>query len=110
MDLNLTYSPLYLLIVIPLAAFLAWWMYRGTQDTLPRMGRIFLTIFRFVVLSLLAILLLEPLLSSKKVIVFPPIVALVQDNSESLLIQRDSTFVKEELKGLLKQFEQEFAG
>ncbi|MEO0895712.1 MAG: hypothetical protein AAFY71_04910 [Bacteroidota bacterium] len=108
MDLNLTYSPLYLLLIFPLAALLAWWMYRGTSEMMPRLPRILLGIFRFIVLSVLGILLLEPLLSSQKVIVFPPIVALVQDNSESLLIQKDSAFIKQDLKEALKQFETDF--
>jgi len=108
MDLSFTFSPLYLLLIIPATGALAWWMYRGTRELLPRGIGLTLGIFRFVVLTWLAFLLLEPLLTSQNVIVYPPIVSLLQDDSESLMIQKDSAFVKNEYKGLLKDFTSSF--
>lgn len=108
MNLSFNFSPTYLLLILPLAALLAWWMYRGTKEFLPRTWGMVLGIFRFIVLSILAILLLEPLLTSQKVLIYPPIVALLQDNSESLLIHKDSAFVKNEYKNKLKGFAEAF--
>lgn len=108
MNLSFNFSPTYLLLILPLAGLLAWWMYRGTREFLPRTWSIVLGAFRFVVLTILAILLLEPLLTSQQVIVYPPIVALLQDNSESLLIQKDSAYVKEEYKDDLTKFANAF--
>ncbi|MEM7372856.1 MAG: hypothetical protein AAF587_29815 [Bacteroidota bacterium] len=108
MNLSFSFSPAYLLLILPLAAGLTWLMYRGTKDLLPRAPRIFLSVFRFVVLSLLGILLLQPLLNSLQKISFAPIVAVLQDTSESLVIQKDSTFVREQYPGLLREFLGEF--
>ncbi|MCI4671349.1 MAG: VWA domain-containing protein [Bacteroidia bacterium] len=108
MNLSFNFSPYYLLLILPLAGLLAWWMYRGTREFLPRSWGMILGAFRFLVLSILAILLLELMLTSQKVIVYPPIVALLQDNSESLLINKDSAYVKEEYKTQLKEFMGDF--
>lgn len=83
-------------------------MYRQTEALLPRVPRIMLAAFRFVVLSLIGLLLLEPLLDSMNRLEFPPIVAVLQDNSESLVIQKDSSYIRatypQELKNFLGDF------
>ena len=85
-------------------------MYRGTRDLLRRGPQWLLTIFRFVVLTVLGILLLEPLLTSLTKLTFPPIIAVLQDDSESLVIQSDSAFVRNEYPALLGSFLAEFEG
>ncbi|TAE50175.1 MAG: hypothetical protein EAZ89_12615, partial [Bacteroidetes bacterium] len=110
MNLTFTYSPWWLLLILPLAALLSWLMYRGTRDQLPRTVRILLATFRFVVLSVLGLLLLDPLLVSLTRVTYPPMVALLQDDSESLRLNRDSAFVKEQYPGLLKGFMGAFEG
>ena len=102
MDFAFTYSPWYLLLIVPLAGALTYWMYRGTRDLLSRGQHVVLNVFRFVVLTLLGLLLLEPLLTSLTKLSFPPIIAVLQDNSESLVIQKDSTFMREEFPGQLQ--------
>lgn len=86
-------------------------MYQRTKDLLPRAPRIVLSIFRFVVLSVLGLLLLEPLLNSLNRLQFAPVIAVLQDDSESLVVQKDSNYVKEEypqaLKGFLSAFSEE---
>ena len=108
MEFSFKFSPLFLLIILPVAALLAWFMYRGTREYLPRIPGIVLGVFRFLVLGLLGLLLLEPLLNYLTKITYPPIVAVLQDATESLVVQKDSNFVKEEYPQLLQQFSQSF--
>ncbi|MEM7655876.1 MAG: hypothetical protein AAF399_07090, partial [Bacteroidota bacterium] len=104
MNISFQASPFLLLIIVPLAAGLSWWMYRGTSELLGRFPRLMLTAFRFVVFTILGLLLLQPLINSQERLSFAPIVAVLQDNSESLIIQKDSNFVKEAYPDLLNNF------
>lgn len=104
MNLSFTYSLWFLLLILPLAGGLTWLMYQRTKDLLPRAPRIVLSVFRFLVLSILGILLLEPLLNSLDRIQFAPIIAVLQDDSESLVIQKDSNFVRNEYPQALQSF------
>ena len=111
MDLSFEYSPLYLLLILPIAAGLTWLMYRGTRDMLPRWAQVLLAAFRWGTLVLIGLLLLEPLLTSLSRLSYPPIIAVLQDQSESLVIQRDSAYVqgpfREELSAFLDRFDED---
>lgn len=102
MTLTQIESPWWLLLIIPVAALAAWWMYRRTKDMIPGTMRWILMGMRFVALCIAGWLLLQPILRSLTTITYPPIIAFLQDDSESLAIQKDSTFVKETYPGLLK--------
>ncbi|MDX2247592.1 MAG: hypothetical protein SF052_12485 [Bacteroidia bacterium] len=104
MNLSFTYSPAWIFLIVILAAGLTWLMYRETKGLLPATPRLLLGIFRFLVLTTIGILLLQPLISSFSKITFAPIVAVLQDNSESLVIQKDSSFVRSEYPGKLSEF------
>ncbi len=104
MDLSFTYSPWFFLLIVPAAAGLAWWMYRGTKDQLPGSLRWVLGGLRFIALALLGGILLQPLLTANQKLTYLPIIAVLQDDSESLRAQPDSTFVKTEFPGILQQF------
>ncbi len=104
MTVTLIESAWWLLLILPLAAFAAWWMYRRTRDTLSRPIRWTLTGLRFLSICLAAWLLLQPLLRSSKTLIYPPILAVLQDDSESLVIQRDSVFVRTQYPDLLDAF------
>lgn len=104
MNLSFTYSPAYIFLIIVLAAGLTYLMYRSTRELLPRLPRILLGIFRFLVLTTIGILLLQPMISSFTKISFAPIIAVVQDNTESLVIQKDSNFVRQEYPSILSNF------
>lgn len=41
---------------------------------------------------------------------YPPVIAFLQDNSESLLVQKDSAFVKNEYPALVKDLQGQFSG
>ena len=104
MSLSFASSPFYLLPVFLIAGGLTWLMYRGTQDMLPRLPRTLLSLFRFVALSLIGILLLQPMLNATSKLLSLPIVAVLQDHSESLMAQKDSAFVRTEYPTLLSRF------
>lgn len=59
--------------------------------------------FRFSVVTILSFLLLSPLLKSIHREVEKPIVIIAQDNSESLIIGKDSSFIKKEYKQNLQK-------
>ncbi|MDX1908329.1 MAG: hypothetical protein SF053_14935 [Bacteroidia bacterium] len=104
MEFAFHHSPWWLLLILPAAGALAWWMYRPTRDMLPQGVRWALGVFRFLILALIGILLLDPVLTSLRRIVRPPVVAVLQDVSESMVIHRDSAFVRTEYPPLLKSF------
>lgn len=60
--------------------------------------------FRFVVVTLLALLLLSPLIRMVSRIVEKPLIVIAQDNSSSILLNKQAAFYKEEYPKALKQF------
>lgn len=104
MEFSFSYSPAWLLLILPVAGLAAWFLYRNTRGILSSPVRWMLTAFRFVVLALLGLLLLEPLLSTLNKLRYPPVIAVLQDDSESLRVHRDSAFVQKDFPTLLKSF------
>ncbi len=87
--------------------------FRNTRDHLPK-KLIYLTAFvRFFVVSLMAILLLSPLVQTTSKQIEKPILIFAQDNSKSLELISDSTYYRSEylseinnfLKNLSSKFE-----
>lgn len=108
--LEFIYPP-YLLIFIALgAAGIAWLMYQRTADSLSPRVRWGLTVFRFLVLFIAGALLLEPSIRSTTRQVSAPVIAIVQDNSESLVIQRDSNWIRQSLKPALNKLMESLKG
>lgn len=103
MTLTQIESPWWLILILPVAAAAAWWMYRKTRDMIPGPMRWVLMGMRFVSLCLAAWLLLQPILKSIRSVTYPPIIAFLQDDSESLVIQRDSSFMTGEYPQLLNE-------
>lgn len=104
MEFSFGFSPWWLLPIVLAAAVLAWWMYRPSRDLLPPRWRWALTVVRFFVLLTATALLLQPLISTLKKVVYPPVVVVLQDHSESLSVNRDSAFVRGQYPDLLKDF------
>jgi hypothetical protein len=71
-----------------------------------------LSIFRFLAVTIVAFLLLEPLLRYSKQEVEKPIVVLAIDNSESMVNAKDSAFVKNQLakalNGISEKLQEKF--
>ncbi len=83
-------------LVVVLATAAAIFFYRHTLPPVSRARRIILTVLRSLVLSLLALLLCEPLIRLTSSSTHPPVLALLIDDSKSMTIvdrrgNRDST-------------------
>ncbi len=79
------------LIALGLSALL---YYRNARESFPTWVNFSLGFFRFVVLSSLGFLLLSPMLKSWKTEVQKPIILFLQDQSQSIRLNADSTFYK----------------
>lgn len=68
---------------------------------------------RFLSVTMLALLLLEPLIQTEEQIIEKPIIVIAQDNSESIRLSKDSTFYKttyqENLKAFKSKLEEKYA-
>lgn len=104
MNITFGYSPYLAIPIILLAGLASYLFYRQTRDLLSGWTQLLLGLFRFFVLSIIGILLLQPLLSSFAKVSYVPIVAILQDVSESLVIHKDSAFIKEKYPEDLKEF------
>jgi hypothetical protein len=60
--------------------------------------------FRFLVITILSFLLLSPLIKTISREVEKPVIVVAQDNSESLVVGKDSAFYKKEYKQNLQKF------
>lgn len=93
-DFSVAAGIVVLLVVLATAA--AIFFYRHTLPPVSRSRRIVLTVLRSLVLSLLALLLCEPLIRLTSSSTHPPVIALLVDDSKSMTItdrrgSRDST-------------------
>lgn len=91
---SLWLTPLCLLLGAILALVL---YYRNTGEDFPRRLIWLLSAFRFVSASLLAFLLLSPMLKTLVRTTEKPTIAIGIDNSASMLLSPDSTFVRDSL-------------
>lgn len=108
MTISFSSSPYYLILICLIALGLTYLMYRSARDILPRGVRWGLSVLRFLVFTMVGLFLLQPLINTLNKISYPPIVAVLQDATESLVIQQDSNFVRETYPGLLREFQQAF--
>ena len=86
------------------AAAIAFFMYRKSDRLLPRPMTIGLGLFRYLLLLGVAILLLEPRLETKQKLSAPPVIAVLHDDTESMVIHRDSQYVRENYPATLRAF------
>ena len=98
MKLILTYPFWFILLCLALGvifAFLLYWRDKRLNEISP-LFRKGLAILRFLSISLLAFLLLEPLIESTEKKTEKPILVIAQDNSESIIFSKDSSEIKNE--------------
>lgn len=62
-----------------------------------------MTAFRFIVVTILCFLLLSPLLKTVSRTTEKPLIVIAQDNSESLVVSKDSSFYKKQYKADLQK-------
>ena len=102
--LDFGFSPWWLVPGAIVSGLAAWWLYRNSRDSIPAWASVLLTGLRFIVILFLFFLLLGPLLNSISRHENLPVIAVLQDDTESLTVQRDSAFVKNEFPAKLKSF------
>ena len=92
-----------------LAGALSFWLYRfrSGEEVLGARLKWVLTSFRFLVLFIVLILLLEPLFKNLMIRVDKPIVLIAVDESESMVLTKDSGWVKNDLKPLITELTEE---
>jgi len=85
-------------------ALYAYLLYGKAQkyDGLPIWIKYIMTVGRFIVVSVLAFLLLSPLVKTIFRTVEKPVIVIAQDNSTSIGLQADSTFLKNEYSEKIK--------
>lgn len=67
--------------------------FRNRKKQFTQFFRILLPVFRFISIFLITFLLLEPLIRIKKKIYDVPVIAVVQDNSSSIISGSDSSYI-----------------
>lgn len=68
-----------------------------------------MTAIRFIVVFILSFLLLRPLIKSVTTTIEKPVIVIAQDNSESVLMNKDSAFYRNEYSEQLKKFASEIS-
>lgn len=111
----LTEYPLWLVIFcIILAAACSYFLYRNNRnfkDT-PGWATKGMAAFRFIAVFIIAMLLLSPLIKSTRKYIEKPVVIFAQDNSESVVMNKDSdmyrTKLKPEINSLIDKLSEKF--
>lgn len=78
--------------------------FKNNKYTFSPLFKRILAVLRFVSITIIAFLLLSPLVKSVFRHVEKPVIIVAQDNSESLLVNKDSSFYKKEYKEKLNKF------
>lgn len=97
MQIIFEHSSAWLLLLIPLAAFLSFGLYYYKPSIKSERVRLALASLRFISLVLLAILCLNPLWEQTKTYTEKPSIVVLQDASSSMLNYSDSNNLKHEL-------------
>ena len=102
-DITISY-PLWFLLLVPLIgmAYAAILYVKNKKLKVNPAWRTGLFLFRFLSASLLAFLLLSPLLKSKSRLVEKPVIIITTDNSKSMLLGSDSNYLKANFEQDLK--------
>ncbi len=89
-----------------LAGGLSFWLYRKDEKFVetPRWLIHVMSTFRFISIFVLSFLLLSPLIKTISRSVERPIIIFAQDNSESIIINKDSSFYKNDYSRKISEF------
>ena len=101
----ITELPLWFLIFCVLLgaayAFILYYREKSLADT-PGYVKGMMAAFRFIAITLIAVLLLSPLIRTTETESEKPIVIIAQDNSESIVVNKDSAYYRNEFPESLK--------
>ena len=85
---------LFILCILSGAAYAFLLYYKNKKEEFSQINSRVLAIIRFAAITLIAFLLLSPLLKSNYNTSEKPLIIIAQDNSNSLLVGQDSSFIK----------------
>lgn len=94
MTFETTYAPFWIAVIIGVAALVTFFSYRRSSFNKPY--SILLPVLRVFALSLIGILLLNPIVTETSVEEERPVLLWLQDESESVLMHRDSAMYRAE--------------
>ena len=111
MNIVSPYPLWYFLFCVVLGALMAFLLYKNDKklSEFSKLTKGVLFGLRFLCISLLAAMLLSPLLKYFSKTVEKPIIIIAQDNSSSMLMASDSSYVKVELQQQLERVKNELA-
>ncbi len=100
------YPVSWLIVVVLVAAVVSVFLYRrdGRNDAFAPPLRLTLAVLRFLALTIIGFFLLKPLVQTSERELEPPIVLVVQDNSQSIALGADSVFYQSEWPKRLTRF------
>lgn len=93
---------IFCLLLGALYAFVLYWRDNRFSE-IGKTARRTMTALRFVAVSLIAFLLLSPLIRTVFRTVEKPLIVIAQDNSESIVVGKDSSFYRNEYKAALSK-------
>ena len=105
----LEYSYWWLIIVTIIAFLYSYLLYKNDDSfsDAKKIVVILLKVLRFTLVFILLFFLLKPLLKSTEKTIEKPIIAFLQDNSQSVINNKDSAFIKTNYKNQLKNMSEE---
>lgn len=96
-EISFEYSLVWLVPIVGLSFLLSWWLY-NKQSSFSNRQKLGLAAIRFILFSVIGILLLSPHIKTDKVVEEKPILAWLEDHSSSIVSTKDSSSVKMALK------------
>ena len=111
MDFILTYPSWFLILCILTGAGYALLLYYREHllAEIPKWLKISIAAARFIVVSVICFLLLEPLVKTEIRKKEKPVIVIAQDNSSSLLLGPDSTYYKDEYRTQINELQEKLA-
>ena len=96
MQIYFEYPKYLILVAVAIAAATSFLLYYKDKlyKELAKWKKILMASLRFVFVLIILLLLLNPIFKSSETIVQKPILAVVQDNSASILLNKDSVYYK----------------
>ena len=112
MNLSFGYNPLLIVVCLLLAAVGSWWGYRNIakDSEIATAKQWLLASLRFATVFLVSFLLLYPVLESEERKVEQPVVAVLVDNTSSVLLKADSTKLTQQLADFTNQLQTTVGG
>jgi hypothetical protein len=105
-EFEFSFSPLWLLLILPASAGLAWLTYRNARTRFTTPVWYTLIGIRALILAILLTFLLEPVIRSEEKIRNLPVIAWLHDASESMMATEDSSRIQSLLPEKFKAFNQ----